>query len=378
MLLTACGSDSVVRATVPRPDSAPRAATSQPTPLPTNSDDLIFDNIPLQIYNHPSQAFSIRHPANWQLFERPDGVIFIDPTAQAAYGIIFSPTDPDTDLTPAALNDFASQFVQTNFGGEAAFELLDEETSAENALRFRSLDPNLGPAITEVSVSRQGNTVYLTQLTIVEDKWTANVAGAQTLLRTLLKTEAQPTPTPTPRTGPPNWTIYTHPSEKFAFLYPDTWVITDTTRSVSAFWPEGSYTFTVRVLTNTQPITLSKQPLTETLASGEDLPFSLSYVISQTDSLSNTQPNFQARPIEVYDAGVADGFTVDYVYGADDEIGWAGSIIAFPIQERLFALELLAPADAYNSALAWFNLMMQSFQLLPADDPSLIATPAPP
>jgi hypothetical protein len=348
LLLAACGPV----AKQPGPDAIPiPTGPAQPQPtLPPSSptpDTLIFDNIPLQTYTHPGQRFSINYPANWQTFEQPTGVIFVDPTLRAAYGVLFS--QAESPLPPPALNDFAVQFVQSNFGHETGFKILADD---QDVIQFKSIDPNLGPAINEVGILSQGNTIYFTLVTVVEDMWAQSAGTVRDLTGSLQLHQVQTesiSATPTPA-EPPVWNLYTHPVQKIAFLYPNNWVITETEESVQTIWPEQQFVFAVEVVSSP--------------GAGEDLEIVETFTQEQADRLAARYDDFEMLPLTSYQVGRTTGYTVDHLYTNAEGIPIAGSIIAVGIDDNIYHISISAPAPTYKVSLDWFNPMMQSFQIL--------------
>ncbi|NJN93304.1 MAG: hypothetical protein HC875_04050, partial [Anaerolineales bacterium] len=71
-----------------RPDAATAPAIA--TPVASQPTSVIPVGVGLSNFTHPSQRFSISYPETWQPFERPDGVVFIDPGDAAGYGVFFN------------------------------------------------------------------------------------------------------------------------------------------------------------------------------------------------------------------------------------------------------------------------------------------------
>lgn len=345
--LTACGlaSGQTISTSVPVPTAQAQPASIQPVVEPI-TDQILFEDIPTQTYTHlSSQRFSIDYPLNWQVFDQANGVVFVDPTDRAGYRVVFSPVD--TALTPEALRTFALQFVEDNFGDEDSFEILAQD---ESRIRFKGADANFGPAMNELSFHQDGELVYFVLITVVENQWTQAAAGLRDLAASLTFHPA-PEPTPTPPNVPPQWALYGHPTEKFAFLYPDTWQIAETEQSVMVSLPEQQFVFSVDVVSAP--------------GAGQDPSIIESFTQEQADQLAQEAEDFQALPLTPYQAGQGSGYTIDYLYTDGTGLPVAGSIIATGIGDKLYHISITAPAPIYEQALAWFNPMLQSFQFLP-------------
>ncbi len=355
LFLTACGP----------PDSAPSGrtvATRARPPIKTpqihpstalntpETEKILFDHRSLQTYTYAgSQRFSIDYPANWQVFEQTDGVIFIDPDNQAGYGIFFSFFDQNAGaLTAENLNVFARQFVQDNFGHEEDFGILAQE---EGIIRFKETDANLGSAISELSFLKHDSFVYFVLITAVEDQWAQALDDLRGLTDSLV---FHPVPTPTPTADlPPNWVLYGHPTQRFAFLYPDNWDLTEEARSVAVVLAAQQFVLSVDVVA--------------VLGVGQETERVEAFTRLQLDKLATQFETFEALPLTPYQAGQATGYTADYLYQDETGLPIAGSIIVTGIDDKLYHISITAPAPLYEAALAWFNPMMQSFRVLPAE-----------
>ena len=93
--LMACSrADPPTTSTSGRANFNPPPPTLSPlrqTPTPTPAVDLALDQVTLALYNHSSQAFSIRYPETWEVVERPDGVVFVSPQAQGRLQYFIQP-----------------------------------------------------------------------------------------------------------------------------------------------------------------------------------------------------------------------------------------------------------------------------------------------
>lgn len=345
--LSACGlaSGQTIATSVPVPTGQAQPASIRPGVEPI-TDQILFEDIPTQTYTHlSSQHFSIDYPLNWQVFDQANGVVFVDPTDRAGYRVVFSPVD--TALTAEALRTFALQFVQDNFGDEDSFEILAQD---ENQIRFKGTDANFGPAMNELSFHQDDKLVYFLLITVVENQWAQAAEGLRDLASSLTFHPA-PESTPTSPNVPPQWALYGHPIEKFAFLYPDTWQITETEQSVTVTLPEQQFVFSVEVVSAP--------------GAGQDPSVIESFTQEQADQLAQQIEDFEALPLTPYQAGQGSGYTIDYLYTDETGLPVAGSIIATGIGDKLYHISITAPAPIYEQALVWFNPMLQSFQFLP-------------
>ncbi|MFQ5577235.1 MAG: hypothetical protein ACE5G8_09650 [Anaerolineae bacterium] len=347
--LAACGGQPPppVAGSAPLPSGPARP----PTPLPPSSpspDTLMFESVPRQTFTHTNGLFTIEYPANWQPFEQANGVIFVDPTQRAAYGVLFS--QADAAMSGRALTDFAARFVQANFGNEAGFKIL---SAGEGVIQFTSADPHLGAAVQDISVFQQGPRVYFTQIMVAEAQWAASAAAVRQLAGTLqiLSDQALPPATPTPP-PPPAWTLYAHPAQHIVFLRPSNWTITQTERSAAATWPEQRFTFAVEVVAAP--------------GAGSDVQRVETFTRQAADQLAAQFSGAEMLPVTAYRVGQTTGYTFDYLYPGPEGFAVAGSIIAVGIGDAIYRVSISAPALTYDTALEWyFNPMLQSFQVLP-------------
>lgn len=342
ILLSACGTGAPSVATA-LPPAVPQPTLAQPTHSP---DTLVFDNVPRQTFTHPSGLFSIEYPDNWQVFEQANGVIFVDPTLRAAYGVLFS--QADTTLSAPELGRFAEQFVRTQYAAEEGFEMLAAEGTV---IRFKSRNASLGEAVTEFSVAQQKTMIFFTQVMVGSALWQNSAPAVRALAHSLQLDPAQisalPAATPTP-TGPPAWALYTHSGGNLAFLYPDNWTVTETESGVQAAWPEKAFIFDVQII---------PAPAVSAEVAQADLQ-------QQAEALKTQFTDAQMLPVEAYQVNRVTGYTFDYLYTPAGGAAVAGSMIAVGVQDTLYRITISAPAPAYNAALEWFNMIMSSFQIL--------------
>ena len=254
------------------------------------------------------------------------------------------------------LNAYTTDFVQSSFGAEANFAVLDE---TNGVLQFKSQHPDLGLSINEASFSHKGQTVFLTLLTVSQNLWSQAAPWLRNFAQTLIRSEYKLAGTPIPD-EPPKWQLYAHPTARFAFLYPDTWVITQIEQTTIVSDTETDFTFRTELITPNKP----RQPLD----------FAQNFIQHKLDELGDRYSDWEALPVEAYKTEGAIGYTSDFLYVAEGK-PIAGSIIVTEQDEGLVYITLTAPAEAYENALTWFNPMMQSFRLVPPDE--VLPTPSP-
>ncbi len=345
-LLTACGGgqNQTANAVAPLPTGPAQPQPLQTLALPTPAG-VLFENISTQTYTPRSGQFSIDFPDNWRTFEQADRVLFIDPKGQAGYSVFTVQTE--TGLSSLELDEFTAQFVQRNFGQEPGFEVLAQEGGG--TIRFKSVDAAFGPSINEAAARQQNQTVFITLLTVAEDKWDASAAALRELIGSLQIYPQSSSPPATP-TSPPMWELYTNPDLSIAFLYPNNWVITQTEQSVQAVWPEYQMAFTVDVISLP--------------GAGETPETLITYLNAQTQTLKTKFTDLQTLPPTEFKAGNMSGYTLDYLYTAPDGEQIAGSIMALGVKDFIYRISISSPAPVYPAALDWFNPMMQSFKIV--------------
>ena len=178
----------------------PLLTQASPTPREVIPTPVISEKTTLLPYTHSSGRFSLSYPQAWQPFERPDGVIFIEPEAQAGYSVIFS--DVEKPYTPKELNQYLVTFIAQNFAGEGSnFKAISQEERADGAVvaQFSSTDPNLGQAISQVTVWQEGNTVFVLHLSATEPQWEVSAQSLQALTEKFTSLEVK-TPVATAQT----------------------------------------------------------------------------------------------------------------------------------------------------------------------------------
>ncbi|MBI1878701.1 MAG: hypothetical protein HYR94_10840 [Chloroflexi bacterium] len=300
---------------------------------------------------------SISYPENWQFFERPDGVVFIDPGDYAGYGVFFS--DPGQVYTEQELNQYLVTFVAKNFvDKDANFKPISQETRADGSIvaQFSSLDPNLGQAVNEIRVSQQDTIVFALYLSATEAQWQASENQLHRLADTLTLMDTTPITTTSPTAEPLEWVLIGPTGAAFGFLHPSDWkILRQGESSVAVGMPETDLVFEANV---------ADLPETQDQA-GAAKKAAQKYI----DTLRKDYEDVQARPPEKFQLDqVTDGATIDFVYTAADGSGKAGSIITAASDGKLYQVVFSSSAGAYEAALQWFNPMYKSFKILPAED----------
>lgn len=337
--------------------------TEAPTPaFGVTPTSVVPAGVSLQTYLSPDQRFSIDYPANWQPFERDNGVVFLDPGAQAGYGVYFQ--DIPEPYTAAELADFATAFVTTNYGDDPGFQIVDraDDLLGASIIDFRSADDVLGPAMNEAIVTQFGTSVYLVVLSVTEEQWALSADALRQLTNSLQVNPAPAAAAVTPALDePPQLNLYVHSSGHFGFVYATDWSLDEEETSVRVTSPGGDFTFLVELI---------PQP-----GAGEDLALSQEHATAYVDRLAAQFPDLQRLPPTEFSLSGTTGSTIDYVY--TDEAGalQAGSIIVVGHKDEFQRVILASPAAFWDTALEWFNVMMQGYRIL---EESELATPGTP
>jgi hypothetical protein len=339
----------------PDPTSTLKAA-SVPT-LPSQPTSIISNQVGLTNFVHTSKRFSISYPEIWQYFERPDGVVFIDPGDHAGYGVFFN--DAGQSYSEKELNQYLVTFVTKNFmGKDADFAPLSQEQKADGSIvaQFSSKDPNLGQAINEVRVSQKDNIVFVLYLSATEDQWQVAQDQLHRLADTLTILDTAPgTPTPAAQ-EPPEWVLTGPANSAFAFFYPSDWeILRQEESSVAVGMPETDLVFEAIV--------------SEAAAAQDNAEAARQAAQEYVDQLAKDYRDVQTRPLEKFQLDqVSDGATIDFLYTAADGTVKAGSIITAASEGKLYRVVFSTSATAYQAALQWFNPMYKSFRILPAQN----------
>lgn len=339
----------------PDPTSTLKAA-SVPTP-PSQPTSVISNQVSLTHFIHTSKRFSISYPENWQDFERPDGVVFIDPGDHAGYGVFFN--DVGQSYSEKELNQYLVTFVTQNFiGKEADFAPLSQEQKADGSIvaRFSSKDPNLGQAINEVRVSQKDNIVFVLYLSATEEQWQVSQDQLHRLADTFTTINTAPAPTTPATQEPPEWVLTGPANSAFAFFYPSDWeILRQEESSIAIGMPETDLVFEATVF--------------EAAEAQDNAEAARQAAQAYVDQLAKDYKDVQTRPLEKFQLDqVTDGATIDFLYTAADGTTKAGSIITAASDGKLYQVVFSASAAAYQAALEWFNPMYKSFRILPADE----------
>ncbi len=343
LILQACNSQG---AATPAPATSP---TVTPYLTPTS---VLPDQIILSKYTHPDNRFSADYPDNWQLFEQPDGMILLDPNGHVGYSVVF--TDVGQIYSPEELNQYLVTFVAQNFAGEGSnFQAISQETISDDLVvaRFASIDPDLGPAISEVRIFRKDTIIFVVYFSTIEEQWETSHRKLQKLADgfTPLDTSVIAEPSPTPE--PPIWTLIGPESKTFGFLYADNWEVLEMEQNlVSVGLSEPPMIFTASK--STWP-----QAKTDPAASKKAALAHLETLLEEFETIQNLPP-------ADFPLHTATGTTIDFVYTTGEGLDMAGSVITAVNDGNMHKVVFTAPAEFYDAALQWFNPMYKSFKFL--------------
>jgi hypothetical protein len=345
----------------PDPTSTTQAIASA---LPGKSTPVISDQVQLSNFTHSSDRFSISYPENWQFFERPNGVVFIDSGDQAGYGVFFS--DVGQIYSEQELNQYLVTFVSKNFvDKDADFAPISQEQKVDGSIvaQFSSVDPNLGQAMNEVRVTQKETIVFVLYLSATAEQWQVSqnqlhrLADTFTIINTTPVASAQPPlGTAPPTDEPPEWVLTGPTKSQFGFFYPNDWkVLRQDEVSVAVGMPDSDLILEASV---------SDSPKAKDNAEAAKKA-AQKYV----DSLSQDYQDVQTRPVEEFQLDqITDGATIDFLYTAADGTPKAGSIITAASEDKLYQVVFSSSAEVYQAALQWFNPMYKSFKILPVEE----------
>ena len=350
------------------PTSTPQASAAAPASKPTPA---ISDQVQLSNFTHSSNRFSISYPENWQFFERPDGVVFIDPGDQAGYGVFFS--DAGQVYSEQELNQYLVTFVSKNFvDKDADFAPISQEQKVDGSVvaQFSSIDPNLGQAMNEVRVTQKETIVFVLYLSATEEQWQVSQNQLHRLADTFTIIDTTPVASPQaafgsaqpplgtapPTDEPPEWVLTGPTSSQFGFFYPSDWeILRQDEVSVAVGMPDSDLVFEASVSNSSE----AKDKAEAAKKAAQK------YV----DSLSQDYQDVQTRPVETFQLDqITDGATIDFLYTAADGTPKAGSIITVASEGKLYQVVFSSSAEVYQAALQWFNPMYKSFKILPAEE----------
>jgi len=326
----------------PDPSLTPPEAVNSPG-VPTS---VVPTQVVIQQYAHSSNRFQVDYPAHWQYFEQPNGVQMVEPDGQAGYSVIFN--EVDRQYTPDALNQYLSAFIDQNFAEkETDFSLISQESRPDGSAtaRFSSLDPNLGPTMTQIQVNQHGSILFVTMVSATQEQWQLAADSLQWLansLRPLDVTAADPTD------EPPEWILIGPTGNTFAFLYPSDWQIAAQTETA------------VTVEMADYPVSFTGELLAAD-SSAEDM--AEQFIADLTEKHSSVE---SLTPTD-FPLDTTTGATIDFLYSANGE-EMAGSVITAVQNGQAYRVIFTAPAELYQPSLEWFNPMYKSFKMLPPEN----------
>lgn len=343
--------------------------TSTPTVIPGGGEpagrptSVVSDQVPLSNYTHPTKRFSISYPDNWQLFERADGVIFIDSGNHAGYSVAFN--DVEQAYSEQELNQYLVSFVAKNFTGAGTnFKAISQEQKADGSVvaRFSSFDANLGQAVSEVRVQQVDTIVFVVLINATETQWAVAQHQLQRLADTFTPLETGPAAAGTPTLEPPVWVLIGPTSNKFGFLYPSDWkVLRQDTSSAAVGMPDTELVFEAKVV--------------ELTGASNDLQAAAEQAaLAYVEELDQEYENVQNLPPQEFPLDTLAGATIDFLYTDRDGTDMAGSIITAVQGNELYQVVFSSSAETYQAALEWFNPMYKSVKILPAEQ---MLTPEP-
>jgi hypothetical protein len=339
-----------------QPDPTSTAKASSPASPASQPTSVISDQVELSSFVHSSKRFSISYPQNWQPFERPDGVVFIDPGDHAGYGVFFN--EAGQVYSEKELNQYLITFVTKNFVGKDEFAPMGQEQKADGSLvaQFSSQDPNLGPAMNEVRVSQRDTVVFVLYLSATEAQWQISEDQLHRLADTFTVMDTAPVTITPPTTEPPEWVLTGPTSNTFGFFYPSDWeILRQDETSVAVGMPETDLLFEA---------SMADLPPTK-----EGAEAAKAAAQKYTDTLDKEYKDVQTRPPEKFPLDqISDGTTMDFLYTDAEGVSKAGSIITAAGEGKLYQVVFSSSAEAYPTALQWFNPMYKSFRTLPAQE----------
>ncbi len=347
-----------------QPAPVPATARRDPTPTPTSllprrptPTSIVSTLVATLPYTHTSQRFSIAYPANWQLAERNNGVVFIEPGDRAGYSVFFS--DVGQVYSAKELNQYLVTFVAQNFvSDKSEFTAISQEQKPDGTVQaqFATLDPKLGKMINEVRVSQTRAIVFVTLISATEEQWTISQSKLQALAGALTPLDTSPLPKATPTSLPPEWFLIGPTGNRFAFFYPSNWkIVRQEENTVVVSTADGDLTFEASLLA--WPGAAADPKAAEKAA--------LAYLTSLSKKYKDLQ---NMTPAQFPLASVTEGATVDFLYATESGVQMAGSVITAAQDEQMYRVVFTAPAKFYQSALQWFNPMYKSFKILKPEE----------
>ncbi len=323
--------------------------TPSETPIPI-ATSIISDQTAIKTYRH--NRFRIDHPEHWQVFERPDGVIFVEPNNQAGYSVVFS--DVGTSYNEQELKQYLITFVAQNFANESSnFKAISQEHKPDGSViaQFSSIDPNFGQAISQVRVLQKDTLVFVVYFNVAEEQWAISEKSLQTLSNTFQPLDSTPLSAIEPTDESPIWALIGPTEKTFGFLYADDWQILEQSQNlISVGQPENGMFFTVSRFAWPQARIDPKAAEKAALA--------------HIETLSATYQAVQNLPPSEFPLHTESGATIDFIYTTEGENFIAGSVITAVHNGKMYKVVFTAPSDFYEAALQWFNPMYKSFKFL--------------
>lgn len=338
----------------PDPTSTPAAVStgSAPASLPTS---VVSDQVTLSHYN--TNRFSIDYPENWQPFERPDGVVFIEPGDRAGYSVVFN--DVDQVYSAEELNQYLVTFVAKNFVKDGSgFSAISQETKADGSIvaQFASIDPNLGPAINEVRLWQHDTIVFVLLISATEEQWQISQQKLQSLADTFTPLDTSPIVVASPTPALPVWLLIGPTGNEFGFLYPSDWkILRREERLVAVAMPEADVTFESSV---------SDWPK----ATADPTEAAQAAALTYLETLSDDYENIRHQPLTEFPLDTVSGATIDFLYTTKEGTEMAGSVITAASRGKLYRVVFTSPAKYYQGLLQWFNPMYKSFKILSPEE----------
>ena len=333
----------------PTPVLSP-AATVADTPPP-----LVLDTTALENYTHSTNRFSLRHPATWDVVERPDGVIILEPEDRAGYSVVFK--DVGQPYTEEQLNQYLVTFVAQNFFNEQVdFQPISQRTEPDGTViaQFSSVDPNLGLTTSEVRVMQEDTIVFVIHMSAPEAIWQNTSAQLKLLADTFTHMNTEPEIPPVLPTSEPEWVLIGPKSQEFGFLYADDWDILEQQENVISV----GHTDTDMIFTASK----FRWP-----NAAVDSQAAKKAAQKHIEDLSATYDSVRSLPVEEFPVAEVTGATIDFLYTDDAKREIAGSVITAVNKGQMHKIVFTAPADIYDAALVWFNPMQRSFTFLSPD-----------
>lgn len=352
LLIVACGEQRSVKsyaATAPRPAISPTAIA---LPIPT---PLVSDQVTINQFVHSSSRFSINYPDNWQAVERPDGVLFIDPSDKGGYSIFFA--EAAETYNAAELKQYLARFMSENLIDKPEnFKLLKEKQLANGSTlaQFESLDPIFGQTINEVRIFQHKAIVFIVLISTSQIQWSLSYPQLTALVNSLSPLDTTPSQPVTPTPEPPTWVLVGPTSSEFGFVYPSNWqILLQEAHLVSVAMPEADIVFTAN------NYAWVGEDTTDQATQAAHL-----YLTKLEEKFSEVKYS-DAVPFPL---DTMQGVNVDFYYVNSAKVDMAGSLITAAQADKIYQIVFTAPITDYKAGLNWFNPMYKSFKVLDTRD----------